>query len=315
MNASPTCVVCAASAFRELYPAMAEGFSVAECSSCGARRTMPDVLDEEIGRYYPQEYYGRDNKRFNVVMEYVTRAIRKRRAREVAARIGTVGKVMDVGCGRGIILSELQKLGYEPFGIELSDGAAAHARSLGVDVGTDLFDSRYSSGDFAAVTFWHSLEHIRRADLALQRATELLAPGGVLGIAVPNSASLQAALFKQYWFHLDVPRHYHHFRAENVEQMMRRVGLEPFERSTLSIEQNPYGYVQSGLNAAGAPENLLYSLLKDPSARTHAVGQHPVAALLSAAAATPLAVAGMWASAAEAAMGRGGTIEIWARKR
>ena len=314
MTDSLRCVCCGEANFRQLFPAMTSGFSVAECQTCGARRTTPDLTDEEVAKFYPQTYYGEGNKRFNWLLEQASRAIRKERARSIAARLGTPGPVMDVGCGRGIILAELQKLGFQSFGIELSDAAATHARSLGIDVSTDLFDPRHRPGTFVGVTFWHSLEHIRRADLALARAVELLKPGGVLGIAVPNSGSLQATLFSRYWFHLDVPRHYHHLSTKNVEQMMAAAGLNVFARSTLSLEQNPYGFVQSALNAVGMPENLLYSLLKDPSARTHAIGQHPLAAAASALATPALATVSLVASAVEAAVGRGGTVELWARK-
>lgn len=314
MIESLQCVVCGASDFRPLFPAMANGFSVAGCPGCGARRTIPDLTDEEVAGHYPQAYYGEGNKRFTWGLEHASRAIRKKRARDVAAILGPPGPVMDVGCGRGIILGELQKLGFKSHGIEFSDSAAAHARSLGVDVGTDFFDERYEKGSFVGVTFWHSLEHIRRADLAVARAVELLKPGGVLMITVPNSASLQASLFSRYWFHLDVPRHYHHFTADNVERMINSAGLSVFARSTLSLEQNPYGFVQSALNAVGIPENLLYSLLKDPSARTHAISEHPVAATASGLAAPTLATIGVVASGVEALLGRGGTIELWARK-
>ncbi|MBM4283140.1 MAG: class I SAM-dependent methyltransferase [Deltaproteobacteria bacterium] len=309
-----TCICCGAAGFDELFPAMAHGFSVGACRVCGARRTVPDVPDDQIGRYYPQAYYGEGNKRFNWLMEQTSLAIRRRRAKAIAARLPGPGPVMDVGCGRGIMLAELQRMGFSSFGIELSDASASHARSLGVDVGIDLYDTRYEPGSFVGVVFWHSLEHVRRADLALARAVELLRPGGVLGIAVPNSGSLQAQLFHRWWFHLDIPRHYHHFAADDVVRLMERAGLSVFGRSTLSLEQNPYGYIQSALNAAGMPENLLYSLLKEPSARMHALGDHPVAATLSAAAAPTLAAAGLAASAVEAAVGRGGTVELWAKK-
>src|SRR5256885_270965 len=79
--------------------------------------------------------------------------------------------------------------------------------------------------DFAAIVFWHSLEHLPRPADALARAAELLAPGGVLVVAAPNSDSLQARLFKDRWLALDLPRHLVHLPARALVERLRELGL------------------------------------------------------------------------------------------
>ena len=38
--------------------------------------------------------------------------------------------LLDVGCGRGVMLAGLRTLGFEPYGVEHSDEAAWHAREV-----------------------------------------------------------------------------------------------------------------------------------------------------------------------------------------
>src|SRR5947208_580981 len=38
------------------------------------------------------------------------------------------GRLLDVGCGHGLLLDEARRLGYEVEGLELAEDAAAHAR-------------------------------------------------------------------------------------------------------------------------------------------------------------------------------------------
>src|SRR5437868_5280206 len=104
---SQRCPVCAAQARRQ-YPAKsppaADGtFSVLRCPECGLGWSDPALPDDKIGDWYPASYYGKENVRFNAVIEWLVRLFRFRRARAIARRVPP-GAVLDVGCGRGRIL-------------------------------------------------------------------------------------------------------------------------------------------------------------------------------------------------------------------
>lgn len=313
-TASP-CPCCGASPPEHAFSAAAPGFSILRCPDCGLGRTWPPVAASELGRWYPSSYYGRGNVRFNPAFEYLTRLFRRRRARVLHNRVPR-GPVLDVGCGRGIMLAHLKTLGYEAHGIELSDTAAWHARhDLGLDVATgDFLGSPHQKERYHAVIFWHTLEHFAGPVEAVARASELLKPGGLLAVAVPNFDSLQARLFGRHWFHLDVPRHYSHFGPRSLDAILSRRSFRIVQTDHFSFEQNPYGWLQSFFNALGFTENFLYDVLKAPGARSRSLRDHPAQAFLTALLLPPLLVLSLALTVLETALRRGGTIEVYAIK-
>src|SRR6266511_3091860 len=101
-----------------------------------------------------------------------------------------------VGPGDGALLDALKARGRAATGLERT-ATRPDVRAI------DLADVE---GRWAAVVFWHALEHLRDAGRAVDRAAAILSPDGLLVIAMPNASSLQATVFGDRWFALDLPR-------------------------------------------------------------------------------------------------------------
>ena len=82
-----------------------------------------------------------------------------------------------------------------------------------------------------------------------------------------------------------------------------------------SFEQNPYGWLQSLFNALGFEFNFLYSWIKTRSSRLVPIRRHPFQALGILALLPVLAALSIFLTVLEAALKRGGTIEVYAVKR
>ena len=311
----PRCQACGSDHAESAHPSVEAGFEILRCPDCGLGRTWPPEKPEKIGDWYPTQYYGKENVRFNAVFEKLVRWFRRRRVAVLHNRVAR-GPVLDVGCGRGLMLSYLRELGYEPHGVEFSETAAWHARNtLKLPVTTeDFVEAPHERERYNCVIFWHSLEHFSNPVGAIRRAYEALKPGGLLVVAVPNYGSWQARVFGRYWFHLDVPRHYFHFGPRSLEAVLARHRFRVVQLDHFSFEQNPYGLLQSMYNALGFRFNLLYDILKDAGARSVALSAHPIQSVLIVALLplfAPLAFAGMLV---ETALRSGGTIEMYAFK-
>ena len=147
-------------------------------------------------------------------------------------------RVLEVGCGTGELLSFLRGRGFQVQGIEPAAEAAALARSgRGLEVeARDLrgslraWRSQGLERRFDAVILMNVLEHVTDPAAVLRDAAELIEPGGVVCIQVPNDfTSLQEAgrarLDLPPWW-IAAPDHVHYFDYTSLASLLGSQGLE-----------------------------------------------------------------------------------------
>jgi SAM-dependent methyltransferase len=145
------------------------------------------------------------------------------------------GRLLDVGAGRGDLGVVLAKEGWNVTGLEPSPEACEQGRRRGVRMVQGTLDSadRDELGTgYDIVVFQHALEHVAEPRDDLLRAYELLRPGGLLFVTLPNFGSWQSRRFGDAWFHLDLPRHRSHFTAIGLERALRASGFVAPEVTT-----------------------------------------------------------------------------------
>ena len=103
--------------------------------------------------------------------------------------------VLDVGCGRGELLSALASRGIPCSGVDLDAGMVAEARGAGLDVtaGDGIAHLRsLPEGSLGSIIAVHVVEHLPLHALLelLELAASRLRPGGILVAETPNPASL-----------------------------------------------------------------------------------------------------------------------------
>lgn len=269
------------------------------CPHCGAATTDPWPDAAALERAYAG-WYRPASGRFAGPGDRLLRRTRGQLAGRLA-RIAPPGTVLDVGAGEGVLLDALRARGRKAIGLErVSTRADVHALDL------EELDER-----FAAIVFWHSLEHLPAPSRALRRAAELLLPRGVMVIALPNAGSLQAKVFGDDWLALDLPRHLVHLPADALLARLSALGLQVERVSHLRGGQVVFGWLH-GLVGMLPRVPDLYDALRRPAARQQAVDSRGRAVALAAAAVmlpAALALAGL-----EAALRRGGSIYVEARK-
>lgn len=284
------------------------------CLACERGLLDPVPPADGLLAAYDEAYYGRGARKFVEPIQSGIGWFRRRRARRalrfLVGETARPRRALDIGCGDGEFLGVLQQLGWDCHGTELTEVTARRASGVGglrIRTGALSADA-YPHRHFDVVSLWHVLEHLPDPDRTLRECASWLADGGLLLLAVPNLDSWQARLFRGAWFHLDPPFHLHHFAPRSLARALAGAGFEIVETRHLSWQYNPYGVVQSLLNALGFPRDELYEVLKgnEPLHRSSRVVQALVATL-----ALPPAIA---MAMLEAAARRGGTIEVTARR-
>jgi SAM-dependent methyltransferase len=231
-----------------------ETSSVVTCGDCGLGYTSPRPTPDALGAFYGDGYYS--FKPPSAPQFSGTPPFKERLRRTILARhLGYVGlphadapvpgfvtkllsrflvipafrsdgPLLDVGCGSGERMLELESFGWKTQGLEFSQEAADAGRSAGlrIDVG-DLTTANIADGSMATVTFYHSLEHVYSPVDALKAAFKALKPGGDLLVAVPNYGSSERRLFGKNWDWLQMPTHLFHYDRKHLEECARRAGF------------------------------------------------------------------------------------------
>ncbi|MBV9872438.1 MAG: methyltransferase domain-containing protein [Frankiaceae bacterium] len=269
------------------------------CGQCGVATTSPWPTDAQLEAAYG-DWYRPESGRFGGVGDALLRRARSTLARRID-RTAPAGRVLDVGAGDGTLVSALRDRGRDAIGLE------RHATGEHMQ-GGEIADV---TGTWAAIVFWHSLEHLREPGAALAHAARLLAPGGLLVVALPNIASRQAARFGDRWFALDLPRHLVHVPAAALTAKLTGVGLHVGRVSHLRGGQVAFGWAHGLVGRLpGHPD--LYDAIRAPQARSAPMSN--AARLYAIAAAAVLSPVAMLMAAVEVVTRRGGSVYVEARR-
>jgi 2-polyprenyl-3-methyl-5-hydroxy-6-metoxy-1,4-benzoquinol methylase len=138
------------------------------------------------------------------------------------------GRALDVGCAAGFCMQALRERGFDPYGLEVSETIASHARErFGFDtvhIGT-LEDAPFPDGTFDVVTMWDVIEHVPEPRSLLFRARQLLRPGGLLVVETQNIDSAFARMLGSRWHHYKHLEHIYHFTPGSVLRLLRSAGF------------------------------------------------------------------------------------------
>jgi SAM-dependent methyltransferase len=281
-----------------------EGFHLLECKKCGIVRLFPQPDEGELASLYDKTYYGEDRKKFLSPIESGVAALNFLKWKKLKSLLSKGGRLLDIGCGRGTLLKLARESGFEAYGTERPSPVGHEVPGV---LYKSLQDCNFPDNYFQLVVLWHVLEHLPNPAATLQEIFRVLKPGGWLSVAVPNYGGAQATAAGPHWFHLDLPRHFWHFRRSSLEALLMSNGFRVTSCATSSIEYDWFGILQSWMNRAFEDDNRLYSLLKGSEAMS-AAGMRRVAA--AAFLALPALAGVLWHAAAR----EGGTLTLTAQK-
>ena len=96
-------------------------------------------------------------------------------------------RLLDFCCGSGIFIEELQREGFDTYGLDISAEAVRFGELNGIK-NLDVIDSHkisFSDNTFDAVLSMDMLEHLENEDWALSEIERVLKPGGIAVVMVP----------------------------------------------------------------------------------------------------------------------------------
>lgn len=154
-------------------------------------------------------------------------------------------KVLEIGCGKGAILSYLQKAGHLVTGIDVDADALAYCRAPHADLSVSVASGDrlpFADAAFDAVLSFDVFEHIRDTDRHLKEVRRVLKPGGCYFLQTPNKwTNIPFELLRQWKkFHTGPITSYReltkdHCALHTYWQLKRRFSRNGFELSFFDV--------------------------------------------------------------------------------
>jgi SAM-dependent methyltransferase len=172
------CSVCGAETFEVIDKAGA----LCRCR-CGFIFHNPRPAHEEVTAFYERS----DQYEGWLAHESEREELWLRRWIKMARYVGN-GALLDVGTGTGQFLHAIRRKVMSVYGTEISGRARDIAKTrYGLDIlEAEGVQADFGSLRFSTITLFHVLEHVPDPGVLIHDCYELLQPGGILVIAVPN---------------------------------------------------------------------------------------------------------------------------------
>jgi SAM-dependent methyltransferase len=204
-----------------------EGYRFVRCRQCGLIYVNPQIHPDTARRVYSEQYFRHGGawlgyedylKDKPLYVEMFGREVR------LLGRYKSPGHLLDIGCATGFFLEVAERRGWQPFGVEVSEFAAEHARKLFGDrvyIGT-VEEARYECAFFDAIACYSTLEHLCDPLATLKEAHRILKPDGVLVVSVPDV---------EHWlsrrsFQWKPTEHLFYFSPKTLSAMFAAAGFE-----------------------------------------------------------------------------------------
>lgn len=313
------CVLCGKDEVEPLYKAKDpvhisnELYSAVRCNNCSIVFLNPRPTKDEIQKFYHLGYYGEKSFYFKTIFRWIISFLYILRVKKIEV-FKKGGKVLDIGCGDGKFLAELQKRKWEVYGVDFSEAASKLVnKKLNIFIKKELQECQFPNDYFDLVTLWHVFEHIPNPHELLSEIKRIIKKDGVLLLALPNIESLEAKISKRKWFHLDLPRHLYHYSPLTIRKILEKTGFQIIKITHFTLEYN-LCLIQSMINIICPEVNFLYNLVKKNIKYKLSLGIYLYSLFISFFVLIFLSIPLIIISYLFSLLKRGGTIEVYCKR-
>jgi len=228
---------------REMYFGTREVFDYLNCSNCSCLQLLNPPIDYAV--HYPKDYFTfqqkHEGKIKSILNRYRDKAAMGDKSflgnilykkfgeptyimRLKVVGVGLKDSILDVGCGKGILLHKMKESGFEnvlgtdPF----IDETITYKNGLKIL----KKDFNELEGKYDFIMFNHSFEHMEHPFEVMKQSNRLLNKNKFLLLRIPVADSYAFNYYKENWCSLDAPRHLFLHTKESIKILAQDSGFE-----------------------------------------------------------------------------------------
>lgn len=195
-------------------------FDVTCCTECGFIFCDTSSSQKNYNKFYVESFYSSDyiNKKptsdDNIYVEETLDILSPYlKSKDIS--------IFDIGCGRGLLLEKLYKLGYKNlYGVDPSQSCintlSTNTSKFKIEKG-NILDIPFNDSKADIIILSHVLEHIIDLKKALKKLNDKLSDDGILYVEVPNATNYD--MFTESplrYFYLQHVSHFDDFHLNNL---------------------------------------------------------------------------------------------------
>lgn len=238
-----TCICCGNDSFRHFRTI--KGHDLLRCTACRfvTVHPLPDL--DAVESYYNDTRTGEEMRqlRRQLIAGFLTISNNPKRDffSGVLAKVsGILAKpaldILEIGSGFGYFVQYANSLGHRATGTEVTtEYAAMSSESLNgriIHVESGRYTDHFGRASFDLIYMEAVFEHVLHPEATLSQMRQLLRPGGVLFLAVPNMDSLSSRLEGRYWAWGAPPDHLYFYNQSNLCLLLEKHGFAVAEAFT-----------------------------------------------------------------------------------
>lgn len=247
VNTQNNCPICSGKKFKTLKKY--EQHFLIMCKQCGFvfSSRLPEeaeLLDLYHTYTYTENYY----------VSPIT-IIRYKELLDNFEKYRKLNRILELGCGYGIFLDIAKEMGWECYGIEVSEQAVVHNLKKGLNVYKGKLKNVVNQLPlFDVVVAIEVIEHLSFPNEEIKFLKQIIRQGGLLYITTPNFNSLSRILAGSRYSVICYPEHVSYFTPKTIKKLLSLhdfnilschttgFSMSRMKRAfNLSIE-NPYSY-------------------------------------------------------------------------
>lgn len=216
------------------------GYSIYKCPLCQfLSLDFEQNYQSFIHSYYTKEYFTGHTK----IRAYANYKKDKpnilKNAKNILLKVKKVKKegfLLDVGCAMGFFMEEAEKIGFQAYGVEVSQYAGKIAqKTFGEKIFLGSIENFcqkwptlpvFKNLAFDVILFSDIIEHLKDPKNVLIKLKQLLKREGLIVIQTGDADSFWARLMKKNWHFFAPPQHLYFFSQKTLAEMLNQTGYQ-----------------------------------------------------------------------------------------